>query len=206
MLMLQLSAGHGPSECQVAVQHTLRRLCQEASKLELDIQVLEETVGNHGLISALVSVDGVRVQELVQRWVGTIQWNCASPLRPKYPRKNWFIGVQRIDLPATLPTDDSIVFSTCRSSGKGGQHVNKTESAVHAKHVASGISVKVQAERSQFANKKLARELIAIKLMELAEQKAAQRKQAAHTQHWNVERGNPTRVFKGLLFESADGL
>ena len=201
MLMLQLSAGHGPNECQVAVQHALRKLCQEAERLEVAVEVLDEMPTDYGFFSVMLALTGKREQELARQWTGTIQWNCASPLRPKYPRKNWFIGVNSVELPPSTPTDDSILFSTCKSSGKGGQHVNKTESAVHAKHIASGISVKVQTERSQHANKKLARELIAIKLAELSSKAAASHKQEAHTQHWNIERGNPVRVFRGAKFE-----
>ena len=201
MLILQLSAGQGPNECQVAVKHALLRLCREAESLGVSIEILEDSPTDYGFFSAMVSLTGDREQELSSKWVGTIQWNCASPLRPKYPRKNWFIGVNNVELPTTIPADDSIVFSTCKSSGKGGQHVNKTESAVHAKHTASGISVKVQTERSQHANKKLARELIAIKLAELSSKAAAGQKKSAHAQHWSVERGNPVRVFNGVKFE-----
>lgn len=201
MLILQLSAGQGPNECQVAVQHALRKICREAGGMDVTIEVLDETPTPYGFNSVLLSLSGARASELANTWIGTIQWNCASPLRPTYPRKNWFIGVQAVDTPTAIPTDDSIAFSTCKSSGKGGQHVNKTESAVHAKHIATGISVKVQTERSQFANKKLARELIAIKLGELSSKATASQKQNAHTLHWNVERGNPVRVFKGEKFE-----
>ena len=201
MLMLQLSAGQGPNECQVAVHHALRRLCSEAEQAKVAVELLEESPRMYGFNSVLLSLTGSNARELATRWIGTIQWNCASPLRPMYPRKNWFIGVHEIKMPKAIPSDDSIVFSTCKSSGKGGQHVNKTESAVHAKHIATGISVKVQTERSQFANKKLARELIAIKLMELSSKNAANHKQASHAQHWNVKRGNPIRVFKGRKFE-----
>lgn len=201
MLMLQLSAGHGPSECHVAVQKALHRLCREAAEQGVQLDVLEEVPTEHGFASVLVSLAGDSECLLAREWTGTIQWNCPSPLRPKYPRKNWFIGVQTIELPKSVPTDESIVFSTCKSSGKGGQHVNKTESAVHAKHLASGISVKVQTERSQFANKKLARELIAVKLAELGQKAAASQKQEANALHWSVERGNPVRVFKGPAFQ-----
>lgn len=202
MLMLQLSAGHGPSECQVAVKYALVRLSREAQALGIKMEVLEETPSAHGFFSVLMSISGELEEELARQWIGTIQWNCASTLRPKYPRKNWFIGVKEVKFPKELPEDNSIIFSTCRSSGKGGQHVNKTESAVHAKHISTGISVKVQTERSQFANKKLARELIALKISAQKESAAATHKQVSHAQHWSVERGNPVRVFKGVSFEA----
>lgn len=74
--------------------------------------------------------------------------------------KNWYVGIGRFSADEHIQSDE-IRFETLRSSGPGGQHVNKTDSAVRATHLASGISVKVQSERSQHANKRLARLLIA---------------------------------------------
>ena len=74
--------------------------------------------------------------------------------------------------------------------------MNTTDSAVHATHVATGISVKVMTERSQHANKKFARELIALKLQARADQDQAGKRQQRHQQQWQLERGNPVRVFK----------
>ena len=80
--------------------------------------------------------------------------------------------------------------------GKGGQHVNTTDSAVHALHVPSGISVKVMSERSQHANKRLARELLALKLARLNAQGEGQARRSRSQQHWAVERGSPVKVFR----------
>ena len=67
---------------------------------------------------------------------------------------------------------------------------------MHATHVASGIAVKVMTERSQHANKRLARELIAIKLAQRnAESTEGSRKQRTQ-QHWDVERGQAVKVFR----------
>ena len=68
--------------------------------------------------------------------------------------------------PASL--EGEIRFETLRSSGPGGQHVNTTDSAVRATHLASGISVRVQSQRSQHANKRLAILLIARRLADQA--------------------------------------
>ncbi len=199
--LLNISAAHGPVECQMAVGHALRKMMDDAQSLGVSLEVLEEYPSEHGWHSVLCSLHGENAAQLASDWTGTIQWNCESPVRKKYPRKNWFIGVHPVQAPTTLPEDNTIVFSTCKSSGKGGQHVNKTESAVHATHVASGISVKVQTERSQFANKKLAKELIALKLAALLDTHQAAQRQTRNHQHWNVQRGNPVKVFKGLNFQ-----
>ena len=99
-----------------------------------------------------------------------------------------------------LPDDDSIRFETCRAGGKGGQHVNKTDSAVRATHLATGVSVRVESGRSQHANKKRARELLALKLAEQHSAALGQHSAHAHSQLYQVERGNPVRVFKGANF------
>ena len=136
-IVLHISAGHGPAECQLAARHALRQLCREAMTAGCTARIVEEADSPWGLHSATVILEGEHCTTVAHRWVGTLQWNCPSPLRPKHPRKNWFIGVQQLTAPKEIPNDDTIVFSTCRSSGKGGQHVNKTESAVHATHTAT---------------------------------------------------------------------
>ncbi|EGM2240005.1 peptide chain release factor H, partial [Salmonella enterica] len=95
---------------------------------------------------------------------------------------------------------DEIRFETLRSSGPGGQHVNKTDSAVRATHLASGISVKVQSERSQHANKRLARLLIAWRLEQQRQNECAALKSERRLFHHQIERGNPLRIFKGMAF------
>ena len=90
-----------------------------------------------------------------------------------------------------------IRFETLRASGPGGQHVNKTDSAVRAIHTASGISVKVQSERSQHANKRLARLLIAWKLEQQRQNESAALKSERRMFHHQIERGNPLRTFRG---------
>ena len=98
--------------------------------------------------------------------------------------------------PKQLPQDDSIVFQACRASGAGGQHVNTTDSAIHAIHVATGISVKVMSERSQHANKKIAKELLAMKIQQQLDAQHESQKNKQHQQHALIERGSAIRQFK----------
>ena len=175
----------------------LARLSREAQARSVDVDIVEsESGGKAGTYrSVLLSLDGDGAASLAASWEGSIQWTCPSPYRPSHPRKNWFIGVLRCEAPAPSLAAD-IRFETTRSSGPGGQHVNKTESAVRATHVATGISVKVQTERSQHANKRLAVLLIAHRLASHEQARDAAQRARRRQFHHEVERGSPKRVFR----------
>ena len=183
------------------------RLAQRSSLLvvftrqDVAVTVLETETGRYSdtLRSALVSLDGDNAWALSESWCGTIQWICPSPYRPHHGRKNWFLGIGRFTADEQEQSD-AIRYETLRSSGPGGQHVNKTDSAVRATHLASGISVKVQSERSQHANKRLARLLIAWKLEQQQQENSAALKSQRRMFHHQIERGNPRRTFTGMAF------
>ncbi|SDC03764.1 peptide chain release factor [Cupriavidus sp. YR651] len=198
MILLQISATHGPEECGIAAARALHRLLHEAGQCGVDACVLEQVDGaSRGTLrSALLSLDGDQAEPLAGRWTGTIQWICASPCRPRHPRKNWFIGVARCAAPAPV-LESAIRFEAMRASGPGGQHVNKTASAIRATHLATGISVRVQTERSQHANKRLAIAWIAHRLAEHAEAQDAGLRAQRRQMHHEVERGKPVRIFRG---------
>ena len=197
MLLMQLTAAHGPAECELAVQLSLRELQRACERANMPLEVLEANATPHGYQSLLLRCPHPQAAAWFAPWLGTIQWVFNSPLRPHHRRKNWFVALQLCPQPEQLPSDGEIVFSACRASGKGGQHVNTTDSAVHALHVASGIAVKVMSERSQHANKRLARELIALKLAQRQADTTDQARQQRSQQHWTVERGLPVMVFRG---------
>ncbi|MEE3661232.1 peptide chain release factor H [Brenneria sp. g21c3] len=203
MLLLQLSAAQGPDECMLATAKALQFLIREAAQRNVALDVVETEPGSRPgtLRSALVVLNGAGADALADRWSGTIQWICPSPWRKTPGRKNWFIGGTRF---ASQPLHQAgdIRFDTLKASGPGGQHVNKTESAVRATHIASGISVKVQSERSQHANKRLAGYLIAWHLQQREQQSAADLRSRRRQSHAQIERGNPIRVFVGERFEA----
>ena len=200
-ITLQISTAQGPAECQMFARFVLQRLLAEAEQQGIAADVQAALESKHGILSAVVGLSGTAAEALAEHWLGTVQWICPSPLRAKHPRKNWYVGVFRLPDVPPLPDDGAVRLQTCRAGGKGGQHVNKTESAVRATHLASGLSVRVESERSQHANKKRARLLLAQKL---AEQRVEQAANAAGEQHatlYQVARGNPRKVFVGRGFQ-----
>ncbi|HEY4785594.1 MAG TPA: peptide chain release factor-like protein, partial [Bacteroidales bacterium] len=99
--------------------------------------------------------------------------------------------------------EDDISFQTLRSSGPGGQHVNKTESAVRAIHIPSGIQVTASDSRSQLQNKKLALERLREKIAQWQMNEVLKKEQTQWHQHNILKRGNPIRVYKGREFVAA---
>ncbi len=200
MIYLQLSTGQSPVECQYFARFVWHKMLQEAAAMNVVADVVAETPSKHGLLSAVLAVSGDDEAAFAARWLGTLQWVCASPMRPNHLRKNWFVAVARLPEMPALPDDDAVRFETCRASGKGGQHVNKTDSAVRATHLATGVSVRVESERSQHANKKRALQLLAMKLTAAHSAALGERAAAEHAQLYRLERGNAVRVFRGMNF------
>lgn len=212
MIWLQITANTGPAECCLAVSKALRLLLQEADEARVEVSLIEEIPGPVAgtLRSVFLGLQSAEPAEpaaadhLATRWSGSLLWVCQSPYRPFHKRKNWFLGGAVYSAPAPLP-DSDIRYEATRASGPGGQHVNKTDSAVRATHIATGLSVKVQSERSQHANKRLAGQLLATKLAALGKAAEDEGKAERRLQHHQSERGNAARVFAGLDFRELPG-
>lgn len=200
---LQVTSGEGPDECGWVVARVMEAIVQEAAAKGYRAEVLEAAAGGRpGLLkSALVSVEGEGLPEWLKQWEGTVQWIGRSAFRPHHKRKNWFIGVTCQAAPeATDIRESELRFECMRSSGPGGQHTNKTESAVRVTHVPTGLNAVGQEERSQHMNRKLAVARLYAKLEQ--RQQAAQQaiEQARWEDHHSLERGNPVRVYEGQEF------
>jgi peptide chain release factor len=204
MILLQLSAGQGPVECNKAVGLALKTIEKQCREKDIKFDIVEaiEMKERGCFKSALLQLDSSKsdlAKLLAESWQGAMLWVCQSQFRPKHKRKNWFFSGQMYEINETQ-LDKGVTFQTCRASGAGGQHVNTTDSAVRATHTTTGISARVESERSQHANKRLARALLFQKLEASKLEQMTQQEKVRWQQHWEVKRGNPVRTFKGEKF------
>ena len=199
---LQITSGRGPAECCRVVALVLEKVVKQAQAKGLKVEMVEREIGsvNRTLLSATISLQGVGSDELVDEWEGTVLWIAKSPYRIYHKRKNWFVGVHSFVLSERQEaTEQDIRYETLRASGPGGQHVNKTESAVRAVHIPSGMSVVASDQRSQWQNKKLATERLLVKLSSWTMEQAMVQAQANWDNHNHLQRGNPVKVIQEPL-------
>lgn len=192
-MILQISSGQGPAECELAVNKLYEALCKEYKYLELlSCHVSKRS----GYYTSVLLATGLDLSELN----GTVQWICKSPLRPNHKRRNWYVDVSVIPEAANICREQDIRFERFHSSGKGGQNVNKVETGVRLIHLPTGIAVTSTAERSQFLNKKDALAKLNAILEQKQREENAKQVNAAWYEHTQIVRGNPVRVYEGMEF------
>jgi len=204
-LWVQISAGEGPAECCWVVARLEEVLLQQARAAGLQARVLERVAGDqpNTCKTVLLSLDGDNSVEFLAGWEGTVQWIGRSPFRPHHKRKNWFVGVEAFEPPhGPRWSEDELRVEVMRSSGPGGQHVNKTESAVRVTHVPSGLSAIAREERSQHLNRRLALARLARLFEQQGQSAEADRRRQRWQKHHSLVRGQAVRVFEGPDFRA----
>jgi peptide chain release factor len=202
--IIQITAGRGPAECTWVVAQVLKKVLDEALEQGLETILLQREVGqeNGTIETATISVKGENAVTFANSWIGTIQWIGQSQFRKMHKRKNWFIDVFEIEPQKNSSiSENDIQYQAMRSSGAGGQHVNKVSSAVRATHIPTGIAVVAMDSRSQHQNKKLATERLLKKLEDETLQQLKNHVGKQWESQLNIERGNPIRVFTGTDFK-----
>ena len=188
----------------------MQQECEKAL-VRCSIVEIKEEGSASCLHHVILALEGDNENAIVNNWVGSMLWVCPSPFRKNHKRKNWYFSGQLIGSASSgsnTTLNDAIKvsvsdidFSFCRASGAGGQHVNKTDSAVRAVHKPSGIQVRVETERSQHGNKRIAINLLEYKLKQQGEAQSKAGDKEAWSSHQTLERGNSVRTFKGVSFK-----
>ena len=203
---VQFTAGRGPVECTAACYVISRKFVDEIQKIKLvPIVVDSEDDDEYGYRSIIFKIDkitGKEIDVIRSKWEGTIKFiSTKNSFRPNHKRKNWFIGCNFFDVDDTKITFNmnDIKIELMRSSGPGGQNVNKVESGVRLTHIPTGITVKCIMTRDQKQNLKVAKEIMQAKLDSLNNAKEANIKNLFWLSHDSLERGGEIMTIKGEI-------
>lgn len=202
--IIQITSGRGPAECCWVVAQVLKQFLEAVKRNAIDYKILQREKGieNMTLQSVTVQLKGKNLGIFLSQWKGTIQWIGVSAFRPNHKRKNWFVGLYEIEQSQDFKIHDKdITYQATRSSGPGGQHVNKVSSAIRAIHKPTKTQVLVMDSRSQHQNKKIAKTRLQEKVSTIQLEALQKSIKNQWGNHLNIERGNPVQVFRGSNFK-----
>ena len=203
--IIQISSGKGPLECQFVAAKVLKVFLEEAKENTIEYEIIHRQKGDENLTlkSVTLLLKGKNLENFAKCWLGSICWIGKSRFRKNHQRSNWFIGVFELEnLEKTAFNPKDIQFQTTRSQGSGGQNVNKVSTAVRATHLPTKISVFVQDTRSQLENKKISIKRLEEKVLEIDLRNLEKQMQETWKNQTEIQRGNPTRTFKGTDFKN----
>jgi peptide chain release factor 2 len=198
--VVTIQSDAGGTDAQDFTEMLLRMYLRWAADRGFETEVLEASPGEEaGLKSATFTVEGDNAYGILRAERGKHRLVRLSPFDQAHRRHTSFAQV----IPSPLLSDDAeieiddadIRVDTYRASGAGGQHVNKTDSAVRITHLPTGIVVQCQNERSQAQNKATAMKLLRARLLELEERKRAEELASERGERAEVGWGSQIRSY-----------
>jgi len=198
--LVSIHAGNGGTDAQDWVQMLQRAYMRWAEAHGYTVELLDETPGEEaGIKSTTFSVNGPYAYGYLRGEAGAHRLIRLSPFDAAHRRQTSFAKVEVMPDIGDEPVEitirpEDIEVDTFRATGKGGQHINKTDSAVRMRHKPTGIVVTCQNERSQIQNREVALRVLKSRLYELQieerEREAARLKGA----HVEADFGNQIRT------------
>ncbi len=197
---LSVHAGAGGTESCDWAAMLLRMYLRWAERERYASEVVDTRPGEEaGVKSATVHVKGDWAFGYLKSEIGVHRLVRISPFDSGARRHTSFAAVDVVpeieDDPEVELNDSEIEMEFLRSSGPGGQHVNKTSSAVRLRHIPTGITVLCQSERSQHKNRAIARKLLAAKLRQHERQKRQKELERLYDDKGEIAWGNQIRSY-----------
>jgi peptide chain release factor 2 len=198
--MLAIHAGAGGVESQDWAEMLLRMYLRWAERHGYKAEVLDTSLGEEtGIKSAIVEVSGPYATGYMKSEHGVHRLIRLSPFDADHARHTSFALVEvmpeaEADLELKMKSDE-IKIDTFRSSGPGGQHMQKTSSAVRITHLPTGLVVTSQSERSQYQNKEIALRILSARLLKLELAKREQERAKLKGGHVTAGWGNQIRSY-----------
>ena len=198
--IMTLHAGAGGTEAQDWTEMLFRMYKMYAEKSDYKLKVLDVINGDDaGLKSITFEVSGENAYGFLKAEKGVHRLVRISPFDANARRHTSFASVEVMPKIEEKPNieirPEDLKIDTYRSSGAGGQNVNKTESAVRITHIPTGIVVACQIERSQVQNKETAMQMLYSKLVEKEEQEELEKLAAIRGEIKKIEWGSQIRSY-----------
>jgi len=200
--VMTLSVGQGGVEAQDWVEMLMRMYLKWGERKHFETEILDTSPGEEaGLKSATLIVRGARAYGLLRSEHGVHRLVRISPFDQNHRRHTSFALVEvmpeleRSDEDAVEINAQDLRIDTYRSTGAGGQHVNKTDSAVRITHIPTGIVVTCQNERSQMKNRDSAMKILRGRLFQRQQEEAAHRREELRGDVMPAEFGSQIRNY-----------